>query len=155
MTRLAPGTLTTDDDDRPERRLDRRALVRAAGTASLAGAAGGALLPTRRAAAQEASPRQPQNTERGRLTVLRVQEVGSGFNADGGALDVEVVFGLDIQPGVFFGFQLRDDANGLAHRGMLDTLRDAWNNDWPVLVYYLTDPGSTNGYAYAVVLSKP
>ena len=47
----------------------------------------------------------------GKLTMLRVHEVGTGYGPPPDFIDVEVVFKVDSRPGMAFGFQLRNDDN--------------------------------------------
>ncbi|HEX2042645.1 MAG TPA: hypothetical protein VHF24_08400 [Acidimicrobiales bacterium] len=72
----------------------------------------------------------------GRLTFLRVHDVGTGFGPPTDRIDGEVVVQLDTAPGRSFGFQLRADADEGARRGMLDTLRTAFNDGRRVRVDY-------------------
>jgi hypothetical protein len=81
---------------------------------------------------------------RGRLTQLRVHDVGSGFGPPVDRIDGEVVIALDTEPGRAFGFQLRNDANLPARRRMLALLRDAFTHDRPLLIEYLRT-GRHNG----------
>lgn len=81
---------------------------------------------------------------RGRLTLLRVHEVGSGFGPPVDRIDGEVVVKLDTEPGRAFGFQLRRDANLPARQRMLALLRDAFAQDRPLLMEYLRT-GQHNG----------
>ena len=81
----------------------------------------------------------------GKLTLLRVHDAGTKYGPPSDQIDVEVVIHLNSQPGKAFGFQLRDDGNRPAHQGMLDLLRDAFNNDWTVTVDYDIEPGKKNG----------
>ena len=76
----------------------------------------------------------------GKLAFLRVHNVGTGFGPPSDFIDVEVVIGIKQVTGGF-GFKLRNDTNGLAHQGMLDLLRDAFNADTAVNVEYQLDPG--------------
>ena len=66
----------------------------------------------------------------GKVTMLRVHDVGSKYGPPGDQLDVEVVFRLDSLPDMAFGFKLRNDVNIATHEGMLGLLRDAFNNGW-------------------------
>ncbi|HEX6699223.1 MAG TPA: hypothetical protein VF101_00675 [Gaiellaceae bacterium] len=61
---------------------------------------------------------------------------------------------LDSQPGKAFGFQLRDDADGPARRGMLDLLRDAFNHGWKTTIDYEIGAGKLNGVILRVWLTK-
>jgi len=81
---------------------------------------------------------------RGRVTLLRVHDVGSGFGPPVDRIDGEVVVQLDTEPGRAFGFQLRKDANLPVRRRMLALLRDAFANDRPVAIDYLRT-GQHNG----------
>lgn len=92
----------------------------------------------------------------GKLTFLRVHNVGSGYGPGSDFLDVEVVTKLDSTgTGKSYGFQLRDDANRAARQGMLDLLRDAYNNNWTVILdYTLVDNTKNNGTIIRVALIK-
>jgi len=81
---------------------------------------------------------------RGRLTLLRVHEVGSGFGPAVDRIDGEVIVALDTEPGRAFGFQLRRDANRPQRQRLLALLRDAFANDRPVAIDYLRT-GQHNG----------
>jgi hypothetical protein len=59
----------------------------------------------------------------GRITMLRVHDVGTKFGPPTDQIDVEVVITLNTESGKAFGFQLRNDANRPARQGMLDLLR--------------------------------
>jgi hypothetical protein len=70
----------------------------------------------------------------GTLTLLRVHDVGTGYGSGGDFLDVEVIVRFNTEPDNAYGFQLREDANSLVRQGMLDLLRDAFDNNWTVTV---------------------
>lgn len=76
----------------------------------------------------------------GKLAFLRVHEVGSGFGPPFDFIDVEVVCGVHGKEGGF-GCTLRNDNNQFAHTGMLDVLRDAFNQDTVIEIEYTVDPG--------------
>ncbi len=90
----------------------------------------------------------------GKLTFLRVHDVGTGWGPGSDHLDVEVIFRLDTRPGQAFGFQLRDDGQIAARKGMLDLLRDAFDKNWTVSTDYWIDPGKVNGRSIRVWLTK-
>lgn len=113
-----------------------------AGTAALVG-----LL-----AAAPASAERLQST--GKITFLRVHDVGTGFGPPSDHINVEVVIQLDSQPGQSFGFRLRTDANRAARQGMLDLLRDAFTSNWNVTIDYDIDPPKKNGVIMRVALRK-
>jgi hypothetical protein len=73
----------------------------------------------------------------GRLTLLRVHDVGTKYGRPPDQIDVEVVVWLDSKPGKAFGFQLRNDSGRPTHQGMLDLLRDAFNNNLSVTIDYV------------------
>lgn len=90
----------------------------------------------------------------GKLTFLRVHDVGTAFGPPTDRIDVEVVMKLSSQPDRAMGFQLRNDGNRPARQGMLDLLRDAFNHNWNVSVDYDLDAGRKNGVAIRVALTK-
>lgn len=90
----------------------------------------------------------------GKLTFLRVHDVGTAFGPPSDQIDVEVVMKLSSQPDQAMGFQLRDDGKRPARQGMLDLLRDAFNHDWTVTVDYDIDTDKKNGVAIRVALRK-
>jgi hypothetical protein len=91
---------------------------------------------------------------RGKVTFLRVHDVGTGFGPPSDFIDVEVVAQLDTKPGESYGFQLRNDNNRPAREGMLDLLRDAFNNNATVLIDYNIPAGKKNGVIIRVALTK-
>lgn len=90
----------------------------------------------------------------GHLSLLRVHKKGSKYGPNNDQIDVEVVTWLDSHPGQAFGFQLRDDGDGPARRGMLDLLRDAFNHGWRATIDYDIDDGKSNGVIVRVWLTK-
>jgi hypothetical protein len=93
-----------------------------------------------------ASKASAQVNATGKVTLLRVHDVGTGYGPPSDFIDVEVVVWLDSQPGKAFGFQLRNDSNLPARQGMLDLLRDALANNWTVSIDYLVPPGHANNF---------
>src|SRR5689334_7738059 len=90
----------------------------------------------------------------GKITFLRVHDVGTGFGPPNDSIDVEVVVKLDSAPNNAFGFQLRNDGNRPARAGMLDLLQDAFNNNWTVALDYNIDAGKANGVVIRTALLK-
>lgn len=81
----------------------------------------------------------------GKITFLRINDVGSGFGSPIEFLDAEVIVQLDSQPGKSFGFQLRaNDKEKDARLGMLDVLRSAFRGNRTVALDYLRN-GAQNG----------
>jgi hypothetical protein len=91
----------------------------------------------------------------GKITFLRVHDVGTGFGPPADFIDVEIVIQIDTRPEESFGFQLRNDANRAARQGMLDLLRDAFNSNGAVVIDYNVDPPKKNGVIIRVALTKP
>ncbi|MCQ6275420.1 hypothetical protein JMM81_10660 [Bacillus sp. V3B] len=91
---------------------------------------------------------------KGKVTLLRVHDVGTGYGPSQDFIDVEVVFWLDTHPRMAFGFQLRNDKNRPAREGMLSLLREAFENNWTVTTDYSIDPGKKNGVAIRVWATK-
>jgi hypothetical protein len=90
----------------------------------------------------------------GKLTFLRVHDVGTGWGPANDFIDVEVVCMLDTKPSNAFGFQLRNDSERPARAGMLDLLRDAFEHNWTVTLDYNIDSGKTNGVIIRTALTK-
>ena len=90
----------------------------------------------------------------GKLTMLRVHDVGSKFGPPSDQIDVEVVFKLNTQPDKAFGFTMRNDGNGPAHRGMLDLLRSGFDHNWSVSTDAEIGDGKKNGKSIRVWLTK-
>lgn len=80
----------------------------------------------------------------GKVTFLRVNDLGTGFGTPVDFLDAEVIVQLDSQPGKSFGFQLRPDASKADHHGMLEVLRSAFRANRTVAIDYLRN-GADNG----------
>jgi hypothetical protein len=90
----------------------------------------------------------------GKLTFLRVHDVGTAFGPPSDRIDTEVVMKLSTVPERAMGFQLRNDGNRPARQGMLDLLRDAFNHNWTVSVDYNLETGRKNGVAIRVALLR-
>ncbi len=91
----------------------------------------------------------------GRVSLLRVHDVGTGYGPANDQIDVEVIVWLDSKPGMAFGFQLRDDSNRPARQGMLDLLREAFSHNYIVTIDYNITPGKNNGVITRVWITKP
>jgi len=90
----------------------------------------------------------------GKLTFLRVHDVGTKFGPATDQIDVEAVMKLSTVPDRAMGFQLRNDGQRAARQGMLDLLRDAFANNLTVSVDYDLVTGRKNGVAIRVALTK-
>jgi hypothetical protein len=91
----------------------------------------------------------------GRLSLLRVHELGTKYGPPSDQIDVEVVVQFHGSPSRAFGFKLRDDSRGPAREGMLGLLRDGFNHGWIVGIDYDITTGHSNGVLMRVWLTKP
>lgn len=96
----------------------------------------------------------PLNTS-GTLSLLRVHDVGTAYGPPSDQIDVEVVIQFVDRPTEAYGFQLRTDDEMPTRRGMLDLLRDAFNNGHVVNIDYDIDDGKHNGVIIRVWLTHP
>lgn len=90
----------------------------------------------------------------GQLTFIRVHDVGTGFGSQSNFIDAEVIVGLNSQATNRYGFQLRNDTNQRVRQGMLDLLRDAFENNWNVRLEYFSEAGKTNFILFRVIVTK-
>jgi len=77
------------------------------------------------------------NAAEGKITLLRVHDIGTGYGPTFDRLDAEVIVWLDSQADKAFGFQLRNDAERVAAKGKLALLRDSFNRDKPVRLEFI------------------
>jgi hypothetical protein len=99
-------------------------------------------------------PQEQMLAASGKVTLLRVHDVGTKYGGPGDRIDVEVVIGLSSEPGKAFGFQLRNDAKRDAHRDMLNRLRDAYKHNWIVSIDYRFKPDKRNFVIVRVYLTN-
>jgi hypothetical protein len=90
----------------------------------------------------------------GKVSLLRVHEMGSGYGPATDSIDVEAVFQLDSIPNISIGFKLRNDAGRPVHECMLDLLRDAFSYGWTVHVDYEIAAGKRNGTVLRLWLTR-
>jgi hypothetical protein len=88
---------------------------------------------------------QAQENIQGKISLLRVHDVGTKYGPPTDQLDVEVVVILQSAPDRAFGFQLREDGNRPVRQGMLDILRDAFASNTTVGMDFMAPPGKKNG----------
>ncbi len=74
---------------------------------------------------------------RGRITMLRIHDVGTGYGPPKDQIDGEVVIQFNANQDNAYGFQLRNDGNKVAQKGMLTSLRQAFKTNTPVRIDYL------------------
>jgi hypothetical protein len=87
----------------------------------------------------------------GKLTLLRVNDRNRGYGPPLDRIEAEGVVHLDSEPGKAFGFRLRNDSNYGVHKGMLDSLRLAFNCNRTVRIEYV-HTGSQNHYVERATL---
>ncbi|HEX6044593.1 MAG TPA: CARDB domain-containing protein [Pyrinomonadaceae bacterium] len=80
----------------------------------------------------------------GKVTFLRVNDVGTGIGSPTDFLDAEAIVQLDSQPGRSFGFTLRNGVDLADHGAMLDLLRSAFGQDRTVRLEFIRT-GLKNG----------
>lgn len=80
----------------------------------------------------------------GKVTFLRVNDVGTGIGSPTDFLDAEAIVQLDSQPGRSFGFTLRNGVDQADHGAMLDLLRSAFGQDRTVRLEFIRT-GLKNG----------
>ena len=91
----------------------------------------------------------------GKIKMLRVNEVGDRFGPAADSIEAEVIVQLDHQTGdTASGFKLRADANQPVRQGMLDLLRDAFNNGWRVHFDHEVPAGKAKGIIVRVWVTK-
>jgi len=91
----------------------------------------------------------------GKIKMLRVNEVGDRFGPPADFLEAEVIVQLEQQTGdAASGFKLRVDSNQPVRQGMLDLLRDAFNNGWRVHFDHEVPAGKVKGTIVRVWVTK-
>lgn len=86
----------------------------------------------------------------GRLTLLRVHDVGTMYGPPTDPIDGEVVIQLDSNADSAYGFQLRNGVGEADHRRMLGILRDAFARNLTVHIEYEVT-GPNNGRILRVI----
>ena len=90
----------------------------------------------------------------GKVNLIRVQDTGQLYGPPGDVIDADVIFTLTTQPGKAYGFQLRPGSNELTRAGMLDLLRDAFQNNWTVVLNCTVNAGHNNSLCSRVWIVK-
>jgi hypothetical protein len=91
---------------------------------------------------------------KGKATLLRVNQVGDKFGPATDNIQAEVILKLDSEPTKAFGFELRTGVNQPVRQGMLDLLRDGFNQNWVINIDYEIAAGKTKGKITRVWLTK-
>jgi hypothetical protein len=92
----------------------------------------------------------------GKVTELRVVELGTKYGPPNDQIDVEVVAELDTVPDRGLGFQLRNDENRPVRQAMFDLLTVALESGSRTRIEYSIDldAGKKNGVILRVILLK-
>jgi len=89
----------------------------------------------------------------GKVTMLRLQEVGARWGSVKDPLFAEVIFKVKGQARTF-GFNLRNDKNLFVHQAMFELLRDAYNRNKLIRFNYIGTPGRRTGRVKSIQISK-
>jgi hypothetical protein len=81
----------------------------------------------------------------GRLTFLRVHDVGTRWGRPQNQLDAEVILTLDTNDALTFGFQLRADSEAPTRSGMFSVLRAAFVADGVVSIDFIRSAPRRHG----------
>lgn len=81
----------------------------------------------------------------GQLRLLRIHDVGTGYGPSTDFIDVEVVISFSNDPSKAYGFKLRNDTNSLTHQAMVELLREAYQNNWTVVINADIPAGKNHG----------
>jgi hypothetical protein len=91
----------------------------------------------------------------GKITLLRIHEVGSGYGPSTDLLDGEVIFKINSGNADYsYGFQLRNDANALTHEGMFQLLKEAFIKELPVHFDFDEKEGKRNHTTFRIWIVK-
>jgi hypothetical protein len=90
----------------------------------------------------------------GKITLLRVHDLGSKYGPPGDILDVEVIVKVDKDPDAAYGFQLRQDNYLPAREGMFQLLKGAFANNWTVFMDWTAPQGAKNRRIFRVWVTK-
>jgi hypothetical protein len=89
----------------------------------------------------------------GKIAFIQVQETGQ-YGPPSDPIVVDVVVGLDTSlPGQGYGFAYTTTGD-TAHLGMLNVLRDAFNNNWTTTIFYFLQNNHLNGIITRVRIDK-
>ncbi len=90
----------------------------------------------------------------GALSLLRIHDVGTGYGPGSDFIDVEVVIAFRNESGKAYGFRMRNDTNAISHQAMLNLLRDAFENQWNVVINVEIPTGKNNGILNRVWVTR-
>lgn len=90
----------------------------------------------------------------GRVTFLRLNNIGEGYGPPGDKIAAEVIIKISSKPDYAFGFQLRKDDNELTHTAMFEMLHYAFTNNLDVRIEYTRLPNRKNFILFRVILER-
>jgi hypothetical protein len=90
----------------------------------------------------------------GKITFIRINDVGGQFGPPSDRIDVEVVIKISSKPDNTFGFKLRKDDNQITHEAMLNLLKEAFDNDKNIKIEYNAINGKKNYVLFRVIMEK-
>ena len=92
---------------------------------------------------------------KGQIRFLRVNDLGNVYGPPSDAMHTEVVIGLDNNPNLAVGMELRDgDPNLPSRLAMLSVLRDAYIHKLTIGIAFDIAEGKQNGILRRVELSR-
>jgi hypothetical protein len=86
----------------------------------------------------------------GRIAVLRIHELGTGFGPPSDSIDAELIVQLDSEPGKAFGVQLRNNGDLPVAEGFLTLLQQAFKTDRIIRIEFVRS-GCRTGHILRVV----
>ena len=90
----------------------------------------------------------------GKITFLRINDVGNKYGPPSDQIDVEVIIKINSKPDNAFGFKLRKDDNQITHEAMLNLLKDAFDNSKNIRIEYTAINGKKNYILFRVIMEK-
>ena len=90
----------------------------------------------------------------GKITFLRVNDVGTGYGTASDKIDTEAIVKLDSAPERAFGLTLRNDESFASHQRMFEIMQDAFDNVRAISTDFLSMPTQKNGIIVGVTITK-
>ena len=90
----------------------------------------------------------------GKITFLRVNDVGTGYGPASDKIDAEAIIKLDTAPDRAFGLTLRNDESFASHQKMFEIIQDAFDNDRVITIDFLSTSPQKNGIIVSATITK-
>jgi hypothetical protein len=90
----------------------------------------------------------------GKITFLRVNDVGTGYGPASDKIDAEAIVKLDTAPDRAFGLTLRNDESFASHQKIFEIMQDAFDNDRVISIDFLSTPPQKNGIIVGATITK-